>query len=126
MSGLAFEWDGSLDGVFATAATMNSDPESDWPNTVDTVPVNAIQSMDSVSDSGGDSWSGFWQDMLKGVTQYAVQRDAMQLQAQRPTPYPVTPRPGSGVGVNVGGAGLSLTPGMLILLGLGAYAITRK
>lgn len=125
--GYAFEWDGQLDGVFGAAATVNSAPESDWTNSVETVPVNALQSMDSVSGAGEQSWSGFWQDMLKGVTQYAVQRDVMQMQAQqRPTPYPVTPRPGAGVGVNVGGAGLSLTPGMLILLGLGAYALTRK
>lgn len=121
-----FEWYGQLDGVFSTAATMGSAPESNTANTADTVPSNALQSMDSVSDQGSGSWSGFWQDMLRGVTQYAVQRDAMQLQGSMRPAYPGGVRPAPGVGVNVGGAGLSLTPGMLILLGLGAYALVRK
>lgn len=123
----AFEWDGRLDGLFGAAQAAGSDPEFDLPNTVDTVPTNALQSMDSVSDQGSQSWSGFWQDMTKGVLQYAIVRDQNQMQQQaRPAVYPMTPRSGQGVGVKVGGAGLSLTPGMLILLGLGAYVALRK
>lgn len=69
---------GSWANYFQTALTISADQTPNAPNMLETVPINAIQSMQPVSADQAQSWSGFWQDLTKGVVSYAVAKDARQ------------------------------------------------
>lgn len=72
-------WDPStqtLPDMFGTAMSFGTLQVPNAANTLETVPVNALQSMQPVSPAGSQSWSGFWQDLTRGVVGYAVARDA--------------------------------------------------
>lgn len=115
----------ALPDVFGAASTFGARPDATAYNTIDTVPSNAVQSMAPVSDAGANSWAGFWQDTIKGVIGYATARDAAQVGLTRPgMPLPAGGRPA--VGLNVGGASLGISPGMLLLLGIGAAVLLKR
>lgn len=62
-----------------TSLVFGASPQSNHDRAEDTVPVNAIQSMQPVTSSGlvNDSgFSGFWQDITKTIVGYAIAKDA--------------------------------------------------
>lgn len=69
---------GGFADYFQTSLQISADQTPNAPNTLETVPINAIQSMQPVSSDQTQSWSGFWQDLTKGVVSYAVAKDARQ------------------------------------------------
>ena len=60
------------EAMFSTALNIGADQVANPPNTVDTVPTNAVQSMQPVSQQGVQNWAGFWQDRTKGVLGYVA------------------------------------------------------
>lgn len=107
-------------GYFQTALNFGADQVPNAPNMLETVPTNAIQSMQPVSNDQAQSWSGFWQDLTKGVVSYAVAKDARQSN--------MTSVQAAAVAANRGRpAAPQQLPGGLVLLILGgiAYAATR-
>jgi len=68
-----------------TSAYFNSDPEYGGVRTSDSVTTNAIDSMQSIDNSSGSGWSGFWSDFGKGalssVLNYSLAKDMAQTQA---------------------------------------------
>lgn len=74
-------WNPNLDtlpNMFDTSLAVATESTPYYGNTVDTVPTNALQSMQPVSQAQAESWSGFWQDLTRGVVQYGIARDAAQ------------------------------------------------
>lgn len=119
-------WDPStqtLPNMFSTALSFGTLQVPQAPNTLETVPVNALQSMQPVSQAGAQSWSGFWQDITRGVVGYAVARDAAMngLQPARTAgaAAPVVQA------VPVQRAQAGIPPVLLLILG-GAILLARK
>lgn len=80
----------ALPGMFDSALAVSTGQVANAPNTLTTVPSNAIASMQPVSSAGEMSWSGFWQDLTKGVVGYAIAKDAKQSGVAVPQPVTVT------------------------------------
>ena len=69
---------GGFADYYQTSLAIAVDQTPNAPNMLNTVPINAIQSMQPVSADQAQSWSGFWQYLTKGVVSYAVAKDARQ------------------------------------------------
>lgn len=112
---------GGWSDYFATAIGMAADQTPNGPNTVDTVPINAIQSMQPVSADQTQSFSGFWQDLTKGVLGYAIAKDAAKNGVAGPGNRPATNGHGT---IYKKPAGISP---LMLLLGAGglAFVLTR-
>lgn len=106
MSGLSDFWN--------TALTFGS--EADPLRGVNTVPSNAVQSMQPVN-ADATNWSGFWQDTIKGVLGYVVAKDAQQSGTKAPTQQQYVTQP-----VPVAQTAAS-SNGMVLLLGLGLVVV---
>lgn len=121
-------WDPSADtlpNMFETGISFSAGQVAQAPNTLWTVPSNALQSMTPVSDAGAESWSGFWQDLTKGAIGYAITRDAVRngITPQRMQPAPVAPTAPAGV---PRANQASVSPLMLLVLGGLAFAVVRS
>jgi hypothetical protein len=108
--------------LFGTAAGIGADSTYAQDRNPDTVPTNALQSMQPVVADDGESWSGFWRDLASGVLTYAVAKDAAkttaQLQQQARAPAPVQ---------TASTAGFAIPPGLvMLLLAGGAMALAVK
>lgn len=67
--------DFSLGSLWDTAATVGADQSFAQPRTADTVPTNAIGSLQPVAETGG-AWGAFWQNTIGSVVSYGLARDA--------------------------------------------------
>lgn len=117
MSGLSIT--GDPWGQFGAALGISADSSFDQPRTTATVPTDALQSMQPVTqgaNEGGD-WGDFWRDTLGGVIGYALRKDAVQSGVIQPGAQTPNPRP---TGTAAGG---SMLRNPLVIGGLAAAAV---
>lgn len=81
--------------IFSAAANVGADSSLDQPRAFDTVPVNALQSMQPVSDAP-NAWSGFWGQVLGRVastelSRYEARRGVTQNGSPAPGYTPMQP-----------------------------------
>lgn len=108
--------DYSLQSLWDSAAGIGADQSYVQPRTSDTVPTNALTSMQPVQETGGQ-WGAFWQSTLGSLVSYGVARDAAKngvTQYGSPAPG-YTPYTGPTVAVGNGAMG---NAGMLALAAL--------
>lgn len=98
---MAFELDifgnttGGLSDMWNTATGFGgSDGSFTTPRTYDTVPSNALQSMQPIEASNGGGWSDFWPSLAKTAVGYVIQKDAIQSGVVRPGQQYVPAQPG--------------------------------
>lgn len=130
-----FESDGGLGGWWSAANGISADQSFVTPRTEDTVPANAIQSMQPITTGDGSTGSGWgegWGDFLKQtlgtVVGYSIAKDAAQAGVARPAVQQYG-QPGYGsqvqgtarpVGLSLGGLGPLLLVGGVVLLAVKA------
>jgi hypothetical protein len=113
---------GSFGSTFDTAQGINSDGSFSQNRSAETTPTNALQSMQPIVDDTGESWSGFWRDLTKGVVNYAVAKDLAKTSAELQT----KPVPGTAPTALPSG-GFSIPPGLIVLaLAGGALVLAIK
>ncbi|WP_431257209.1 hypothetical protein ACQ86G_21490 [Roseateles chitinivorans] len=78
--------DTSLISVWDTANSYGQNPQNTQPRTADTVPTNAIGSMQPIQSGGFDmgNWGGFLQQGLGALLGYGLTKDAVQSGVVRP------------------------------------------
>lgn len=84
------DWGGSSSGdglysVWDAAVNAGMNPQNTQPRTADTIPTNAIGSMQPiVSDNGMGGWGAFLQQGLGAILGYGLTKDAVQSGVVRP------------------------------------------
>jgi hypothetical protein len=70
---------------------IGTDSSFDQPRTADTVPSNATQSMQPITDASG-GWGDFWRGTAQTLIQYGIQRDSVRNGVTAPAvaPLPTT------------------------------------
>lgn len=99
----------ALSDTFDAALSFGTDYSFDTPRSADTQTSDAIQSSQPITNDGGQSWSGFWQNTIGSVLGYAAARDQAQAQAAN----------GSVVAQQAAVRGSSGMGGLVPLIGLG-------
>lgn len=67
--------DYSLQSLWNAAAGIGADQSYVQPRTSETVPTNALTSMQPVQETGGE-WGAFWQNTIGSLVSYSLAKDA--------------------------------------------------
>jgi hypothetical protein len=78
----------SLGSTYDAALGIGGDSSYERPRSSESVPTNAIESMQPVTATTQE-WGGFFQQMLKGGVSYAIAKDARQSGVYPTTGTPV-------------------------------------
>ncbi len=84
MLGTEFTGDAGLSDLYGSALSFGADNSFITPRGTDTVPTDAVQSMQPVSDGASSGWNNLFQDVFKGVVGYSLAKDAVQSGVTRP------------------------------------------
>lgn len=116
----------NLSDEWNAALGINIDDSYWTPRTADTVPSNALQTMQPIETNTGGGWSDFWKGTLQTVIGYSIAKDAAQSGVARPgQQYGQAAYPAQG-----GAYAAQRQPGgqvlTLALVGVGIYLLARK